>query len=171
MPLIWSPPPSPPDEIYQDSQVEQVFVITVSGDPLGIPPDAVTDLTWVLGPNWPPNTTITKSIVGGVGTLTITFHNFRGMFSESIVYQQTYNGPDITIQSFDDLPPDSTDVVAYYPDPVNNRITWIDVTATATSGPETMRYTFQVFKNYTTGRDQLVAAVDARRNNRPPINT
>jgi len=61
--------------------------------------------------------------------------------------------------------------VAYYPDPVNNRITSIDVTAIYTGGSEVKTYTFQVFKNYSTGRDQLVAAVNARRNNRPPIRT
>lgn len=171
MPLIWTPLPAPPDAIYQDHQVDQVFVITVTGDPADVPPLSVTDLSWVLGDFWPPNYTIDKSVVGGVGTLTITFINFRGMFSERLLYQQTYNAPDTEINSFDDLPPDSTDVVAYYPDPVNNRITTIDVTATYGGGFEKNTYTFQVFKNYTTGRDQLVAAVDARRNNRPPINT
>jgi len=171
MPLIWIPEPSPPDAIYQDHQGNQIFTISVAGDPADNSPLSVTDLTWTLGEYWPPNYTIDKSIVGGVGTLTITFINFRGMFSERLFYQQTYNAPDTEINSFDDLPPDSTDVVAYYPDPVNNRITSIDVTAIYTGGSEVKTYTFQVFKNYSTGRDQLVAAVNARRNNRPPIRT
>lgn len=129
-------------------------------------PDVPTDpyavgytATW-LGSNIPNNVSAVE--VTGPLRLRVFGDNLLGLAPIEISYlENTVLG---TTDRWSLLPPSAEDVIEYVPPVSLQANITLRVTATLSNGTqETQDYVVEVTVNYTTGRDLLVAAVDARR--------
>jgi len=156
MAAIWTPANTDPLIIAQEDETDVSAVITVESDQ--VPPGDVGVVSLSSVPALPPQVVLDAAI----GSLTINFPNFVDVFPiQELRYLR--NGVEGVVTRWADLPADAEDVLVFKPDPNNIREFVITAEAEVDGVVETQDYVIRLFANYNLGRDQLLAAVDARR--------
>lgn len=163
MSATWTPATaSPPLIIAQEDQTNVSATISVVADS-AVPGNTVTGISYSSTLSIPSQFVFTPAYSGPNGSLGIFCPNFIDVF-QIVDIKYIRNKVQGVCYHWADLPADAEEVIGFHPDPVNVKNFPIDVTATFSAAPnETMQYIIQVFANYTLGKIQLVAAVDARR--------
>lgn len=153
--VVWTPDPASPLLEVQEDERNVAATVTVTPD--ATVPANPTSLTWKTDLPLPEQVVIETSGT----TLTLRAPNMLGLFvPKKLRYR--LNGPAVQFgeaKNWDDLPVNA-EIVEFRPYPFGRRV--ILLTVTADTGHEAI-YEIVVYANFTTGRDALVKAVNARR--------
>ncbi|HEX5678793.1 MAG TPA: hypothetical protein VFX91_12580 [Alcanivorax sp.] len=97
------------------------------------------------------------------GDVTVSADSLAGLFPVEFI-DYLLNGNIERVTRWDDLPAAAEDLIEYRPSSETAKTYTLNVTATLSDGSEEQAaYTMVVTQNWTTGRDRLVAEVNARR--------